>query len=88
MWYEFLGTHELWFFHPVSLATIVGVVALLAMAKINRNSYYTTLVLVVVALLISTMRELIRFDIISVIGSEHIVEKIEHIENAFNPLLL
>lgn len=32
--------------------------------------------------------KVIRFDIISVIGSEHIVEKIEHIENAFNPLLL
>ena len=55
-------------FHPVSLATIVGVVALLAMAKINRNSYYTTLVLVVVALLISTMRELIRFDIMAGLG--------------------
>lgn len=55
-------------FHPVSLATMVGVVVLLAMAKINSNSYYTTLVLVVVALLISTMRELIRFDIMSGLG--------------------
>ena len=38
------------------------------MVKINRNSYYTTLVLVVVALLISTMRELIRFDIMEGLG--------------------
>lgn len=30
----------------------------------------------------------LRFDIISVIGSEHIAERIEHIESAFNPLLL
>ena len=55
-------------FHPVSIATIIGVLVLLAMAKTNRNSYYTTLVLVVVALLISTMRELIRFDIMSALG--------------------
>ena len=37
---------------------------------------------------INNLANVIRFDIISVIGSEHIVEKIEHIENAFNPLLL
>lgn len=55
-------------FHPVSLATIVGVVLLLAMAKTNRNSYYTTLVLVIVALLISTIRELIRFDLMIDLG--------------------
>lgn len=55
-------------FHPVSLATIVGVVLLLAMAKTNRNSYYTTLVLVIVALLISTIRELIRFNLMIDLG--------------------
>lgn len=55
-------------FHPVSLATIVGVLVLLAMTKMNSNSYYTTLVLVVVALLISTMREVIRFDIMGKLG--------------------
>lgn len=55
-------------FHPVSLATIVGVLVLLVMTKMNSNSYYTTLVLVVVALLISTMRELIRFDIMGKLG--------------------
>ncbi len=55
-------------FHPVSLATIVGVLVLLVMAKMNSNSYYTTLVLVVVALLISTMREVIRFDIMGKLG--------------------
>ena len=55
-------------FHPLSLATIAGVVVLLVMAKANKNSYYTTLVLVVVALLISSIRELIRFDIMSALG--------------------
>lgn len=55
-------------FHPVSLATVVGVLVLLVMAKMNSNSYYTTLVLVVVALLISTMREVIRFDIMGKLG--------------------
>lgn len=30
----------------------------------------------------------VRFDIISVIGSNHHVESIEHIEDAFNPLLI
>lgn len=55
-------------FHPVSLAAVVGVVILLAMAKINSNSYYTTLVLVVVALLISSLREIIRFDIMGGLG--------------------
>lgn len=55
-------------FHPVSLATVIGVLVLLVMAKTNSNSYYTTLVLVVVALLISTMREVIRFDIMGKLG--------------------
>lgn len=55
-------------FHPVSLATIVGVLVLLVMAKTNSNSYYTTLILVVVALLISTIREVIRFDIMGKLG--------------------
>ncbi|NCD11478.1 MAG: hypothetical protein EOL93_02920 [Epsilonproteobacteria bacterium] len=55
-------------FHPVSLATVVGVLVLLVMAKTNRNSYYTTLVLVIVALLISTIRELIRFDLMIDLG--------------------
>ncbi|AFL67907.1 hypothetical protein [Sulfurospirillum barnesii] len=55
-------------FHLVSLATVVGVLVLLVMAKMNSNSYYTTLVLVVVALLISTMREVIRFDIMGKLG--------------------
>jgi hypothetical protein len=54
--------------HPVSIAIVVGVLILLFMAKINSNSYYTTLVLVVVALLISTMREVIRFDIMAGLG--------------------
>ncbi len=54
--------------HPVSLATIVGVVILLAFAMKNSNSYITTGVLVVVALLISGVRELIRFDIMTGLG--------------------
>lgn len=55
-------------FHPVSIAIVVGVLVLLFMSKVNSNSYYTTLVLVVVALLISTMREVIRFDIMGNLG--------------------
>lgn len=54
--------------HPVSIAIVMGVLILLFMAKINSNSYYTTLVLVVVALLISTMREVIRFDVMAGLG--------------------
>lgn len=54
--------------HPLSLAIIVGVVILLLMLAKNSNSYITTGVLVVVALLISAMRELIRFDIMANLG--------------------
>ena len=55
-------------FNPLSLAIIAGVLVLLFMASKNSNSYITTGVLVVVALLISAMRELIRFDIMSKLG--------------------
>jgi len=54
--------------HPLSLVTIIGVVVLLLMAKSNKNSYLTTAMLVVVALLISGMRELIRYNIMSKVG--------------------
>lgn len=54
--------------HPLSLAIVVGVVVLLLLVKQNKNSYITTGVLVVVALLISAMRELIRFDIMAKLG--------------------
>ncbi len=54
--------------HPLSISIIVGVVALLVISYSNSNSYVTTGVLVVVALLISAMRELIRFDIMSNLG--------------------
>ncbi|MCD6259681.1 MAG: hypothetical protein J7J31_08790 [Helicobacteraceae bacterium] len=54
--------------HPLSLAIVVGVVVLLLLVKQNKNSYITTGVLVVVALLISAMRELIRFDIMANLG--------------------
>jgi hypothetical protein len=54
--------------HPLSLAIVVGVVALLLLVMQNKNSYITTGVLVVVALLISAMRELIRFDIMAQLG--------------------
>ena len=54
--------------HPLSLAIIVGVVILLLMVAKNSNSYITTGVLGVVALLISAMRELIRFDIMANLG--------------------
>jgi hypothetical protein len=55
-------------FHPLSLAIVAGVVILLLMVAQNKNSYITTGVLVVVALLISAMRELIRFDIMAKLG--------------------
>jgi len=55
-------------FHPLSLATVAGVVVLLVMAMKNSNSYITTGVLVVVALLISGMRELIKYNIMINIG--------------------
>jgi hypothetical protein len=54
--------------HPLSLATVAGVVVLLLMAVKNANSYITTGVLVVVALLISGIRELIKYTIMSDIG--------------------
>ncbi|MBU0633176.1 hypothetical protein KKA17_11085 [bacterium] len=49
----------------ISLATIAGVVVLLLMAKMNKNSYITTVVLVVVALLISGVREIIRYNLMA-----------------------
>jgi hypothetical protein len=54
--------------HPVVLATIAGVVVLLVMVLMNKNSYVTTGFLVIVALLISGVRELIRFDLMSGLG--------------------
>jgi len=54
--------------HPLSISIIVGVVALLIISYSNSNSYITTGVLVVVALLISALRELIRFDIMNNLG--------------------
>lgn len=54
--------------HPIVLATIIAVVTLLIFAATNGNSYVTIAVLVVVALFISGVRELIRFDIMSSIG--------------------
>jgi hypothetical protein len=54
--------------HPVVLATIAGVLVLLAMVLMNKNSYITTGVLVVVALFISGVRELVRFDLMSGLG--------------------
>ncbi|MBD3843033.1 MAG: hypothetical protein IE909_14375 [Campylobacterales bacterium] len=54
--------------HPVVLATIVSVVILLLAAKSNKNSYVTTAILVVVALFISGVRELIRYNIMSGLG--------------------
>ncbi len=55
-------------FHPLVLATVVSVVILLLLAAKNSNSYITTGVLVVAALLISAVRELIRFDIMANLG--------------------
>ncbi|HHO42533.1 MAG TPA: hypothetical protein ENN12_04150 [Epsilonproteobacteria bacterium] len=54
--------------HPLSLATVVGVVVLLFLSAKNTNSYITTGVLVIVALLISALRELIRYDIMGQLG--------------------
>ncbi|MDD3596921.1 hypothetical protein, partial [Sulfuricurvum sp.] len=54
--------------HPLSLATVASVVILLMLAMSNKNSYLTTGVLVVVALLISGIRELIRYNIMTGIG--------------------
>jgi len=55
-------------FHPISLASIVGTVILLALAKLNKNAYITVGWLVVVALLFSTVREWIRYDIMAELG--------------------
>jgi len=54
--------------HPVIIATIAGVLVLLYMVMTNKNSYITTGVLVVVALLISGVRELIRYDLMIDLG--------------------
>lgn len=54
--------------NPVVLATVISVVALLLLAKSNKNSYLTTGILVVTALLISGVRELIRYNIMSNLG--------------------
>lgn len=54
--------------HPVSISIIAGVLILVYMILVNKNSYITTIVLVLVALLISTLRELIRFDIMAKLG--------------------
>jgi len=54
--------------HPVVIATIVGVLILLFMVISNKNSYITTGVLVVVALLISGVRELTRYDLMANLG--------------------
>jgi len=55
-------------FNPLSLAIVVSVVLLLLMVRSMKTSYYTTLWLVVVALLISGMRELVRFLIMDKLG--------------------
>ncbi len=55
-------------FSPVVLATIASVVILLLMAMKNKNSYATVGMLVVVALFISGVRELIRYNIMSKLG--------------------
>ncbi|PSM51410.1 putative membrane protein [Campylobacter blaseri] len=50
-------------FNPLSLAIVVCVLVLLYMIIGVKNSYYTTIVLVVAALLISGLREYIRYSI-------------------------
>ncbi|MBD3801583.1 MAG: hypothetical protein IE886_09185, partial [Campylobacterales bacterium] len=54
--------------NPLSLAIVVSLLLLLAMINFVKRSYLTTLWLVVVALLISGMRELIRFNIMDKLG--------------------
>ncbi|WP_321315608.1 hypothetical protein [Halarcobacter sp.] len=54
--------------HPLTLTTILGVLILLFFSYKNSNSYITTGILVVVALLISAIRELIRFDLMTGLG--------------------
>lgn len=55
-------------FHPLVLAIVLFVLILLLMVSKESNSYITTLVLVVTALLISTLREVIRMNIMSKYG--------------------
>jgi len=54
--------------NPLVIAIVLAVVALLLMVMKGVNSYITTLVLVVTALLISTLREVIRMNIMSKYG--------------------
>ena len=54
--------------HPLTLITILSVLILLYFTYKNNNSYITTGILVVVALFISAIRELIRFDLMSGLG--------------------
>ncbi|WP_304542821.1 hypothetical protein [Sulfurimonas microaerophilic] len=54
--------------NPVVIATVLGVVVLLFMIANNKNSYITTGVLVIVAILISTVREVIRYEIMAELG--------------------
>ncbi|WP_345972748.1 hypothetical protein [Sulfurimonas diazotrophicus] len=54
--------------NPLSLAIVVSVVVLLLMVRSNITSYFTTGVLVIAALLISALREYIRFDLMSGLG--------------------
>jgi len=55
-------------FHPLVIAIVLFVLLLLAMVAKGSNSYVITLVLVVTALLISTLREVIRMNIMSKYG--------------------
>lgn len=55
-------------FHPLVIAIVLSVLLLLAMVAKGSNSYVITLVLVVAALLISTLREIIRMNIMSKYG--------------------
>ncbi|QIR76119.1 hypothetical protein FA592_07730 [Sulfurospirillum diekertiae] len=55
-------------FNPLVLAIVLFVLILLFMVIKESNSYITTLVLVVTALLISTLREVIRMNIMSKYG--------------------
>ncbi|MDD3342066.1 MAG: hypothetical protein PHR87_00650 [Sulfurospirillaceae bacterium] len=54
--------------NPLVIAIVVAVLVLLFMVIKESNSYITTLVLVVTALLISTLREVIRMNIMSKYG--------------------
>lgn len=55
-------------FHPIGIVSIIGALVLLAMAGTNKNAYLTVGWLVVVALLFSTLREWLRYDIMSSLG--------------------